>query len=117
MDKAAYLDFVVEIVKRVEAESGFEAVPRRWVVERTFGWMPRWRRLVRDCEARIDVAEAMIHLSMGTSCCGASPVESFQTGSQACSMTGSVAKARPKRLASAICRSRSSSSMSFDLIS
>jgi transposase len=34
---------------------GFEVLPRRWVVERTFGWMIRWRRLVRDYERRIDV--------------------------------------------------------------
>ena len=31
-------------------------------VERSFGWMTRWRRLVRDCEARIDMSEAMIHV-------------------------------------------------------
>jgi putative transposase len=40
-------------------------LPRRWVVERTFGWMGRWRRLVRDYEARCDVSEAMIHVGMG----------------------------------------------------
>ena len=41
-------------------------VPRRWVVDRTFGWMTRWRRLVRDYAARIHVSEAMTHLSMGS---------------------------------------------------
>jgi transposase len=35
------------------------------VVERTFGWMTRWRRLVRDDEVRIGVSEAMIHLGLG----------------------------------------------------
>jgi transposase len=44
---------------------GFEVLPRRWVVERTFGWMTRWRRLVRDYEARIDVSQAMILVAMG----------------------------------------------------
>ena len=34
--------------------------------ERTFGWMTRWRRLVRDYEANIDVSEAMIHLALGS---------------------------------------------------
>jgi putative transposase len=34
-------------------------------VERTFGWMTRWRRLVRDYEQRCDVSEAMIHVGMG----------------------------------------------------
>lgn len=47
MDKAADLDFVVEIIRRSDDQKGFEVLPRRWVVERTFGWMTRWRRLVR----------------------------------------------------------------------
>ena len=65
MDKAAYLDFVVGVVRRIDTEPGFKVLPRRRVVERTFGWMTRWRRLVRDYEARIDVSEAMIHVAMG----------------------------------------------------
>lgn len=66
MDKAAFLDFVVEIVRKMEGQKGFEVLPRRWVVERTFAWMTRWRRLVRDYEQRIDVSEAMIHVAMGS---------------------------------------------------
>jgi putative transposase len=66
MDKAVFLDFVVEIVRRMEGQKGFEVLPRRWVVERTFAWMTRWRRLVRDYEQRIDVSEAMIHVAMGS---------------------------------------------------
>jgi putative transposase len=66
MDKAAFLDFIVEIVRRIDHEPGFKVLPRRWVVERTFGWMTRWRRLVRDYEARLDVSEAMIHVAMGS---------------------------------------------------
>ena len=65
MDKAAFLDFVIEVVRRIDAEPRFKLVPRRWVVERTFGWMMRWRRLVRDYEARLDVSEAMIHIALG----------------------------------------------------
>jgi transposase len=65
MDKAAFLDFVIEVVRRIDAEPRFKVVPRRWVVERTFGWMIRWRRLVRDYEARLDVSEAMIHIALG----------------------------------------------------
>ncbi|MBS1087273.1 IS5 family transposase [Gluconobacter sphaericus] len=65
MDKAAFLDFTVEIIRRSDTAKGFEVLPRRWVVERTFGWMIRWRRLVKDYEQRIDVAEAMIHIAMG----------------------------------------------------
>ena len=64
MDKAAFLDFIIEIVKRSDAAEGFEVLPRRWVVERTFGWMTRYRRLVRDYEERIDVSQAMIHVAM-----------------------------------------------------
>jgi transposase len=63
MDKAAYLDFVVEIIRRPDDQKGFEVLPRRWVVERTFGWMTRWRR-VRDYEQRIDVSQAMILVAM-----------------------------------------------------
>ena len=65
MDKAAYLDFVIEIIRRCDAHKGFAALLRPWVVERTFGWMTRWRRLVRDYEQRIDVSEAMILVAMG----------------------------------------------------
>ncbi|MGE3743994.1 MAG: IS5 family transposase [Geminicoccaceae bacterium] len=66
MSKAAFLDFVLEIVRRSDQEPGFKLLPRRWVVERTFGWMVRWRRLVRDYEARLDVSEAFIHVAMGS---------------------------------------------------
>ena len=47
MSKAAYLDFVVEILRRRD-QKGFEVLPHRWVVEQTFGWMMRWRHLVRE---------------------------------------------------------------------
>jgi len=57
--------FAVEIVRRTDKAAGFEVIPRRWVVERTVGWMIRWRRLVRDHEKRLDVSEAMIHVAMG----------------------------------------------------
>ena len=66
LDKAAFRDFVLEIVRRSDREPGFKVLPRRWVVERTFGWMTRWRRLVRDYEARLDVSKAMIHVAMGS---------------------------------------------------
>ena len=66
MDKAAFLDFTVEVVHRIEKEQGFQVLPRRWVVERTFAWLTRWRRLVRDYEARLDVSEAMSHVALGS---------------------------------------------------
>src|ERR1700712_3399488 len=66
LDKAVFRDFVLEIVRRSDKDPGFKVLPRRWVVERTFGWMTRWRRLVRDYETRLDVSEAMIHVAMGS---------------------------------------------------
>ena len=66
MDKAAFEDFVIEIVRRIDTEPGFKVLPRRWVVERTFAWMTRWRRLVRDYEQRIDVSKAMIPVALGS---------------------------------------------------
>mgnify|MGYP001566953687 FL=1 len=65
MDKAVLRNFVIEIVRRCDTEPGFKVLPRRWVVERTFGWMTRWRRLVRDYEERVDCSEAMIHVALG----------------------------------------------------
>jgi putative transposase len=64
LDTAAFLEFVVEIVRRSDKE--FKILPKRWVVERTFGWLTRYRRLVRDYEARLDVSEAMIDAGMGS---------------------------------------------------
>ena len=66
MDKAAFLDFTVAVIKRIVGEPGFKVLPRRWVVERTFGWIVRWRRLVRDYERCIDVSKSMIYVAMGS---------------------------------------------------
>lgn len=66
MDKAAFLDFTVEVVRRLQGQHGFAVQPRRWVVERTFAWLLRWRRLVRDYEQRIDVSHSMLYLAMGS---------------------------------------------------
>jgi transposase len=65
MDAATYQDFVLEIIRRSDKETGFKVLPRRWVVERTFGWMTRWKRLVREYEQRIDVSEAMMNVALG----------------------------------------------------
>ena len=54
----------VEVVKRADAAKGFEVRPRRWVVERTFGWLMRQRRLVRDYETTEASAEAWIYIAM-----------------------------------------------------
>lgn len=62
LDKATFLDLTIGIVKRTQA--AFVVLPRRWVVELSFGWMVRHRRLVRDYEARIDVSHTMIDIAM-----------------------------------------------------
>lgn len=54
----------VEVVKRSDDILGFEVLPRRWVVERTFAWLMRHRRLARDYETSASSAEAWIYLAM-----------------------------------------------------
>lgn len=53
-----------EIVPRLKDQRGFRVLAKRWIVERTFGWFMKHRRLVRDYETRTDHAEALIHISM-----------------------------------------------------
>ena len=58
------LPFVdTEIVKRSDAAKGFEVLPRRWVVERTFSWLGRCRRLAKDFENLNRKALAFLHLA------------------------------------------------------
>ena len=49
----------LEVVKLPDAKKGFVLLPRRWVVERSFAWMARFRRLVRDYER---LAETLVGL-------------------------------------------------------
>jgi putative transposase len=56
--------WVLEIVKRNDDVRGFVVLPRRWVVERTFGWMSQYRRLSKDYEFHPQTSEAMIHVAM-----------------------------------------------------
>ena len=55
---------VLEIVRRSDTAHGFTVLPHRWVVERTFGWLGRSRRLSRDYERKAQVAEAFVYLAM-----------------------------------------------------
>jgi transposase len=57
-------EIVVEVVKKPADQLGFAVLPRRWVVERTFSWLMRWRRLVRDYERLPATHEAMVHVAM-----------------------------------------------------
>jgi transposase len=54
----------VQVVKRSDQTKGFRVLPRRWVVERTFAWLMRQRRLVRDYEMTETSAQAWIYLAM-----------------------------------------------------
>ena len=54
----------LEIVQRCDHAKGFKVLPKRWIVERTFGWLFKSRRLCRDYEVRQDHSEAMIRICM-----------------------------------------------------
>jgi putative transposase len=54
----------VEIVKRSDTTAGFVVQAKRWIVERTFGWLSRERRLARDYERKEESSEAFVYLGM-----------------------------------------------------
>jgi putative transposase len=56
--------WVLEIVKRSDAAVGFTVLPKRWIVERTFGWLGRYRRMSKDYESLPQSSENMIYLAM-----------------------------------------------------
>jgi len=58
------LGITLIVVGRIPGTKGFVVLPRRWVVERTFGWLGRWRRLSKDYEHLPEVSEAMVTLAM-----------------------------------------------------
>ena len=55
---AALGRWTVQIIKRADTAEGFEVLPRRWVVERTFAWLGRCRRLAKDFETTIESSTA-----------------------------------------------------------
>ena len=52
--------WTLQIVKRSDTAQGFEVIPRRWVVQRTFAWIGRCRRMAKDWEKTIASAEAWL---------------------------------------------------------
>lgn len=56
--------WVLEVVKRPEESVGFVLLHRRWVVERTFAWLGRYRRMSRDYEYLTATSESMIYIAM-----------------------------------------------------
>jgi putative transposase len=59
-----FAGWVVEIVKRSDEAEGFEILPHRWIVERTFAWLSRYRRLSKDYEFYPQTGENFIYLAM-----------------------------------------------------
>jgi putative transposase len=57
-------NWVLDIIKRSDSRRGFVVLPRRWVVERTFGWLGRYRRLSKDYEELPQTGEAMVYAAM-----------------------------------------------------
>ncbi|MFJ6563163.1 IS5 family transposase [Streptomyces sp. NPDC091412] len=64
VEHAATLGIDLEIVQRTPRAKGFTPIPKRWTVERTYGWLMLNRRLARDYETLPARSEAMIHLAM-----------------------------------------------------
>ena len=59
-----FCDWTLEIVKHSDDVKGFQVLPRRWVVERTFGWLGRYRRLSKDYEGLTESSQAFIYAAM-----------------------------------------------------
>jgi len=57
-------DWDLEVVERDPSVRGFSIQPRRWVVERTFGWLSRSRRLSKDYERKVQTSETLIQVAM-----------------------------------------------------
>jgi putative transposase len=56
--------WALAIVKRGDDVSGFQVLPKRWIVERTFAWLGRYRRLSKDYEATTESSEAWVTIAM-----------------------------------------------------
>jgi putative transposase len=61
---AAQGDWDLEVVERTPGVRGFAVLPKRWIVERTFGWLSRNRRMSKDYERKVQTSEALIKVTM-----------------------------------------------------
>lgn len=61
---AVLCDWLLDIVRRNEEARGFEVIRKRWIVERTFSWLDKCRRLSKDYERRRETSEGFIHVAM-----------------------------------------------------
>jgi putative transposase len=55
--------FFMEFVRRISGVAGFYVLPKRWIVERTFAWLSRYRRLSKDYEYLPKSSEAFVYLA------------------------------------------------------
>src|SRR5947207_15992930 len=55
-----HFDVVLDIVLRADDVKGFEVLPKRWIVERTFAWLGRYRRLSKDYEQLLETSQGMV---------------------------------------------------------
>lgn len=60
----SFAGWILEIVRRSDQTKGFVLLPKRWIVERTFAWFGRYRRLSKDYELLTQSSENMIYLAM-----------------------------------------------------
>ena len=60
----ATVGWTLAVVTRTADMVGFEVLPTRWVVERTFAWLGNYRRLSKDYEGRTEVSEAFVYVAM-----------------------------------------------------
>jgi transposase len=58
------LSLTLQVVKRTDDTTGFTVLPRRWVIERTLGWITKHRRCVRDYETLPEHHEAMVYIAL-----------------------------------------------------
>jgi putative transposase len=58
------LGLTLVVIRRPAGTAGFVLLPRRWVAERTLGWLGRWRRLAREYEELPEVSQTMVTLAM-----------------------------------------------------
>jgi len=57
-------DWKLDIVEKPRDRSGFQILPKRWIVERTFAWLVRQRRLARDYERLPETSQSFIYIAM-----------------------------------------------------
>jgi putative transposase len=56
--------WILEIVRKLGDQVGFQILPKRWIVERTFAWLGHYRRLSKDYEELLENSEAMLEIAL-----------------------------------------------------